>query len=78
MKPNFDHRLAVNMPRSKFCRKTVNKIDKIMHRDKRTSQYYTGLAGRNLCFQFPTSELLADFERHINGMLSSFQFAGVV
>ncbi len=53
MKPIYEHRIMVAIPRT-ISRETIKKLDKIMEADLRTSKNYTGLVGRNMCFQFQT------------------------
>ena len=65
MKPVYAHRLAVNLPRNRYSREDVKKMNNILISDKKIQRNYTGLNGRNICFQFPTEKEKEDFKTHI-------------
>jgi len=61
MKPTYTNTISVFLSRKRFSREYIKQLDRIMKNDPRTTNYYTGMAGRNMCFGFPTDELKKEF-----------------
>lgn len=61
MKPTYTNTISVFLSRKRFSREYIKQLDRIMKNDPRTTNYYTGMAGRNMCFAFPTAELKKEF-----------------
>ena len=72
-KPIFEHRISVELCRSKFSREAIKRTDKIFKTDKRVSKNYTGVAGRRLCFQFETIEEKEKFKTTILVLIKSLE-----
>ena len=70
MKQILDHRISVNLSRKKFCRKDITKLDIHMKTDPRTKDYYTGLNGRFMCFQFNDAETKRIFAKMFNELFN--------
>ena len=45
--------------------KILKKMNNILVSDKKIQRNYTGLNGRDICFQFPTEKEKEDFKTHI-------------
>lgn len=73
MKPTFTHTLGVELPRRIFSRESIKEMDKIFHTHKDVKPYYTGLAGRRMCFAFPTEEAKKSFAETFEEFLAKIQ-----
>lgn len=61
MKPTYTHTVSVFLSRKRFSREEIKRLNRKIETDTKTADYYTGLAGRNMCFAFPTAELKKEF-----------------
>ena len=72
MNPIFDYRISIHLPKQRFPREVFKKTCEIMRNDPRTSIYYTGHVGRQICFQFPNEEAKDKFKKHIQQFIDAF------
>ena len=73
MKPTFTHTIGVDLPRNIFSRESIKEMDKIFFTHKDVKPYYTGLAGRRMCFAFPTEEAKNTFMETFKEFFSNIQ-----
>jgi hypothetical protein len=71
MKPNYTHTIGVDLPRKIFSRESIKQMDKRFSTHKDIEEYYTGLAGRRMCFAFPDEETKVKFIEIFNDLFKS-------